>query len=88
LIQASKERRKRDITVYDMTMAKLRQLPESLVQEVGDFVDFLLMRRDNIRWQLWIQFSEGLGIAESDMADYLLNLEDYENRLVRGEIKW
>ena len=76
------------MTVYDMTMDKIRQLPESLVQEVSDFVDFLLMKRDNIRWQLWIQFSEGLEIAESDMADYLLNLEDYENRLVRGEIKW
>jgi len=76
------------MTVYDMTMDKIRQLPESLIQEVSDFVDFLLMKRDNIRWQLWIQFSEGLEIAESDMADYLLNLEDYENRLVRGEIKW
>ncbi len=76
------------MTVYDMTMDKIRQLPESLIQEVSDFVDFLLMKRDNIHWQLWIQFSEGLEIAESDMADYLLNLEDYENRLVRGEIKW
>jgi hypothetical protein len=88
LIEASKERRKKYMTVYDMTMDKIRQLPESLIQEVSDFVDFLLMKRDNIRWQLWIQFSEGLEIAESDMADYLLNLEDYENRLVRGEIKW
>jgi hypothetical protein len=76
------------MTVYDMTMEKIRQLPESLIQEVSDFVDFLLMKRDNIRWQLWIQFSEGLEIVESDMSDYLLNLEDYENRLVRGEIKW
>jgi hypothetical protein len=77
------------MTVYDITMAKIRQLPESLVQEVSDFVDFLLMRRDNIRWQLWIQFSEGWGIAESRFhRDYLQNLEDYENRLSHGEIKW
>jgi hypothetical protein len=88
LIEASKERRKKYMTVYDMTMDKIRQLPESLIQEVSDFVDFLLMKRDNLRWQLWIQFSEGLEIAESDMADYLLNLEDYENRLARGEIQW
>lgn len=26
--------------------------------------------------------------AESDMTDYLLNLEDYEERLARGEIAW
>ena len=29
-----------------------------------------------------------LEIAESDFADYLPNLKDYENRLARGEIKW
>jgi hypothetical protein len=27
-------------------------------------------------------------LAESDFADYLLNLEDYEERLARGEIQW
>jgi hypothetical protein len=27
-------------------------------------------------------------IAESDFSDYLSNLEEYENRLARGEIKW
>jgi hypothetical protein len=75
------------MTVYGMTMDEIRQLPESLIQEVSDFVDFLLMKRDNIRWQLWIQFSEGLEIAESDLTDYLFNLENYENRLARGEIK-
>lgn len=76
------------MTMYDVTISKIRQLPESLIQEVSDFVDFLLMKRDNIRWQLWIQSSEGLEMAEPDMSDYLLNLEDYESRLVRGEIKW
>jgi hypothetical protein len=27
-------------------------------------------------------------IVESDFSDYLSNLEDYEERLVRGEIQW
>lgn len=76
------------MTVYDTTMVKIRQLPESLVQEVSDFVDFLLMRKDSTRWQLWIQFAEALEIAESDFSDYLVNLQDYEERLARGEIKW
>ncbi len=31
---------------------------------------------------------ESLEIAESDFNDYLPNLEDYEDRLVKGEIKW
>ncbi|GFP20887.1 hypothetical protein HKBW3S06_00114 [Candidatus Hakubella thermalkaliphila] len=80
-------RKERDMTVYDVTMAKIRQLPESLAQEVSDFVEFLLMRRDSTRWQLWTQFAEALEMAELDFSDYLLNLEDYENRLARGEIQ-
>ena len=76
------------MTVYDVTIAKIQQMPESLAQEVSDFVDFLLMKHDSARWQLWTHFTEELGIAESDFADYLPNLEDYENRLARGEIQW
>jgi len=40
------------MTVYDLTMTKIRQLPEPLVEEVSDFVDFLLLRQDGTRWQL------------------------------------
>ncbi len=66
------------MTVHDQTIAKIRQLPESLVQEVNDFVEFLLMKHNR----------ELLEIAESDFSDYLTNLEDYEERLARGEIQW
>jgi hypothetical protein len=76
------------MTIHDVTIAKVRQLPEALVQEVSDFVDFLLVKRDNARWQLWTQFNEALEIAESDLSDYLTNLEAYEDRLARGEIQW
>lgn len=76
------------MTVYDTTLAKLRQLPESLIQEVSDFIDFLLLRQDSDRWQLWNQFAEALSLSEEGFSDYLSNLEDYENRLARGEIQW
>jgi len=76
------------MTVHDATIASIQQLPESLVQEVGDFIDFLLMKRDRARWQLWVHFAETLEMAESDFADYLSNLEDYEDCLARGEIQW
>lgn len=42
------------MNVYDETIAKIRQLPESVVQEVNDFIDFLQMRRDSTRWQMWM----------------------------------
>ena len=76
------------MTVHDVTIARIQQLPESLVQEVDDFVDFLLMKHDRARWQLWVHFAEALEMAESDFASYLSNLEDYEDRLARGEIQW
>ncbi|MBL1210817.1 hypothetical protein [Geminocystis sp. GBBB08] len=31
---------------------------------------------------------EYLEIVESDFGDYLPSLEDYEDRLAKGEIKW
>ncbi len=76
------------MTPYDTTIAKIHQLPESLVQEVNDYIDFLLVRQDTIRWQLWNQFSESLELSDAGFSDYLSGLEDYEDRLARGEIQW
>jgi hypothetical protein len=85
------------MTVHEETIAKIRQLPEPLLQEVNDFIDFILMKHYSdaltalplrYRWQLWTQFTESLEIADADFSDYLSNLEDYETRLARGEIQW
>ncbi|NCR42730.1 MAG: DUF2281 domain-containing protein [Microcystis aeruginosa W13-11] len=69
------------MTVQDIIIAKIRQLPESLVEEVNDFIDFLTLKYNQ-------QFSDFVEIAESDFSDYLSNLEDYEEKLARSEIKW
>jgi hypothetical protein len=71
-----------------VTVTRIRQLPESLIQEISDFVDFLLIGQDFARWQLWNQFMEATELSESGFSDYLAGLEDYENRLTRGEIQW
>ncbi len=76
------------MTIHEETIAKIEQLPDSLIQEVNDFVDLLLMKNDQERWQLWMQFTESSKLAESSFSDYLTNLEDYEAKLARGEIKW
>jgi hypothetical protein len=76
------------MTVHERTIAKIQQLPESLAQEVSDFIDFLLVKQDNRRWQLWTLFNETLDLSESDFSDYLVNLETYEDRLAREEIQW
>lgn len=36
------------MTLHDETIAKIRQMPESLVQEVSDFVDFMLMKHNKV----------------------------------------
>ena len=75
------------MTIHESTIAKIRDLPESLVQEVSDFIDLLQAEQDDIRHQLWMLFKEALRTAELDFADYLPGLEDYEDRLARGEIR-
>jgi hypothetical protein len=76
------------MTVHKEAIAKIRQLSEPLVQQVNDFIEFLLMRNDNKRAALWMQFNEALEIAESNFTEYLPNLKDYEERFARGEIQW
>lgn len=74
--------------VREETIAKINQLPEDIVREVNDFVSFLLTKPDGDRRELWVQFTEEIELAESDFSDYLSNLQDYEERLASGEIKW
>ena len=33
------------MTIHDLTIAKIQQLPEPLAQEVSDFIDFLLVKQ-------------------------------------------
>ncbi len=67
---------------------KIRNLPDDLKQEVNDFLDFLLTRQNSFLWQSWKTYLENLNLSEGDMPDYLKKLEDYEDRLAKGEIKW
>lgn len=76
------------MTIHEQTMSKIQQLPESLAQEVSDFIDFLLVKQDQTRWELWTHFNETLALADADFTDYLQNLEAYEERLADGGIRW
>jgi hypothetical protein len=49
---------------------------------------FHLVKHDQTQWELWTHFRETLDVAESDFADYLHNLEAYEESLARGDMKW
>lgn len=75
------------MTSHEAAIAKINQLPDSLAQEVSDFVDLLLIKHDATRQQLWTLFAEGTELAESDLADYLPHLEEYEEKLARKEIQ-
>lgn len=76
------------MTVHDLTIAKIKALPEPLAQKVSDFIDFLLLKQNTNNGEKWLQENETLTLSESDMSDYLHNLNDYEEKLLQGEIKW
>jgi len=76
------------VTIHEQAMRKIQQLPEPLAREVSDFIDFLLVKQDQTRWELWTHFNETLALAETDFGNYLQNLEAYEERLARGDIQW
>jgi hypothetical protein len=76
------------MTVYERTVAKMPQLPEPLLQEVSDFIDLLLVKHDQTHWEVWTHFREALDTAELDFADYLHNLETYEEGIARSDIRW
>ncbi|MEH2413412.1 DUF2281 domain-containing protein [Nostoc sp.] len=51
------------MSIQDQTIGKIRQMPESLLHEVNDFIDFLLMKHSAKNWELWLQFSESVEIV-------------------------
>ncbi len=76
------------MTVRESTVSKIQQLPESLLLEVNDFIDFVLMKQSRSQKEEWIRNHESQNLSESDLSTYLRDLEQYEDRLARGEIQW
>jgi hypothetical protein len=76
------------MSIQDETITKIKQLPDQLVQKVNNFIDFLLINFNSNSSDFDTVLNEDLEISESDFYDYLKNLEDYEERLAQGEIKW
>ncbi len=76
------------MTIHEKAIEKIQALPEPLAQEVDDFIDFLLMKNENETTQHRQRSTATDALSNGDFADYLKNLEDYETRLTRGEVKW
>ena len=64
------------------TISKINSLPQNLLSEVNDFIDFL-----NSKYKIKDNNDE-ISLAESDMNQYLKNLNEYEILLAEGKIKW
>jgi hypothetical protein len=76
------------MTIHEETIAKIRQLPEPMVSEINDFIDFIILKKDHQKQETLRLFSESIDLAELDLSDYLSNLESYEDSLLQGEIQW
>ena len=75
------------MTIRDIATAKLQELPESLLQEVNDFIDFVTIKhqRSSIsssqdlaqRWQHWFEEVENLEVSpveqKGEYQELLLN---------------
>jgi hypothetical protein len=75
------------MNIQTQTISKIGQMPEALVREVNDYIDFLLWR-DRHNQLTNLDSLDSTEMVESDFSDYLSNLEEYETRLANGEIKW
>jgi hypothetical protein len=75
------------MNIQTQTISKIGQMPEALVREVNDYIDFLLWRDRHNKLTSTTSL-DSTEMVESDFADYLSNLEEYETRLANGEIKW
>ena len=75
------------MNIQTQTISKIGQMPEALIREVNDYIDFLLWR-DRHNQLTNMTSSDSTEMVESDFTDYLSNLEEYETRLANGEIKW
>jgi hypothetical protein len=76
------------MTLQELTVSKIENLPESLISEVNDFIDFLQLKKDKQSIFSTNPLRNEIYLEESDFSDYLANLQKYEDRLSRGEINW
>lgn len=67
---------------------KVKVLPNDILIEVDDFIDFLQRKKSNVKYDWnWLS-SEGNRVEDSGMSDYLDGLTKYEEMLAKKEILW
>jgi hypothetical protein len=64
------------------TISKINALPQDLLFEVNDFIDSLFAKH-----KISTENNDS-NLVESDMSQYLDNLNEYETLLAEGKIKW
>ena len=70
------------MTLQVQTISKINSLPLDLLTEVNNYIDFLVSK-----YRITPKNGES-NLAEIDMSEYLNNLNEYENLLAEGKIKW
>jgi len=72
----------------ERVIEKVKTLPENILDEVNDFIDFLKIQREKRKdmWE-WLKRNQEK-IGESDFRDYLAGLTSYEDMLAKGKIRW
>ncbi|ACK70027.1 conserved hypothetical protein [Gloeothece citriformis PCC 7424] len=65
------------MTLEEQTIYKIRQLPDNLIKQVHDFVDYLIIEEnhDDELVNLWEQFSTPSDNIEIEISDFFLTDE-------------
>lgn len=72
----------------ERVIEKVRALPENILKEVNDFIDFLEIKRKKGKNE-WTWLARDTDkIEESDFKSYSDELRSYEDMLAKGKIKW
>ena len=74
------------MTAKEYMIQKVKMLPDEMVRELRDFLDFLESRREKNEWKWLAQGSEKA--VHDDFSDYQTGIESYEDMLEKGKIKW
>ncbi len=87
MIKPQEKLKANEIVTRNHIIEKIRTLPEDILIEINDFIDFLEIKR-NLTRDEWECLKSRRKAEESDFRDYLEALRNYEDILANGKIKW
>ena len=59
------------MNIREKIILQIQNMPDELVEQVNDFMDYLLIKHSDNNWELWLEFKESVDMDEYDFYDCL-----------------